>query len=76
MLIGTKMDCRDNTGEKTLTHAQGKGLAKEIKATKYLECSALTQKGLKTVFEEAIRAVINPTAVGQSEKKRRTCRLL
>lgn len=48
-------------------------MAKEIGAVKYLECSALTQKGLKTVFDEAIRAVLCP--VLQVQKKRRCCLL-
>lgn len=47
-------------------------MAKEIMAVKYLECSALTQKGLKTVFDEAIRAVLCP--VPKQQKKR--CNIL
>uniref|UniRef100_A0A8C7WQN1 Rho-related GTP-binding protein RhoG n=1 Tax=Oryzias sinensis TaxID=183150 RepID=A0A8C7WQN1_9TELE len=69
ILVGTKLDLRDekDTIEKLkekklapITYPQGLALAKEIDAVKYLECSALTQRGLKTVFDEAIRAVLCP----------------
>eukprot|EP01099_Mayorella_cantabrigiensis_P003120 TRINITY_DN2432_c0_g5_i1.p1 TRINITY_DN2432_c0_g5~~TRINITY_DN2432_c0_g5_i1.p1 ORF type:complete len:186 (-),score=42.64 TRINITY_DN2432_c0_g5_i1:68-625(-) len=68
MLCGTKLDLRedkdtiDRLAEKKLTPirlAQGEQMAKEIGAVRYVECSALTQKGLKEVFDEAIRAVLS-----------------
>lgn len=82
MLVGTKFDLRDDkeTIEKLkekklspITTPQGLQMAKEIAAIKYLECSALTQKGLKQVFDEAIRAVLCPTRPSKRPKK--SCRL-
>nr|XP_021326673.1 ras-related C3 botulinum toxin substrate 1-like [Danio rerio] len=82
ILVGTKLDLRDDkdTIEKLkekkltpITYPQGLAMAKEIGAVKYLECSALTQRGLKTVFDEAIRAVLCPPPV---KKRKRKCSLL
>jgi Ras-related C3 botulinum toxin substrate 1 len=82
ILVGTKLDLRDDSDTinklrdrklQPLTYPQGLQMAKEISAVKYLECSALTQKGLKTVFDEAIRAVLNPP---KTTKKKSGCSLL
>lgn len=52
LLVGTQIDLRDeNTTleklaknkQKPITMEQGEKLAKELKAVKYVECSALTQ---------------------------------
>jgi len=55
-------------------HSMPKGLsmAKDVGAVKYLECSALTQRGLKTVFDEAIRAVLCPPP---KPRNKRHCKL-
>uniref|UniRef100_A0A8C5MVZ2 Ras homolog family member J n=1 Tax=Leptobrachium leishanense TaxID=445787 RepID=A0A8C5MVZ2_9ANUR len=76
VLIGTQIDLRDDPKtlarllymkEKPITPEQGMKLAKMIGAQCYLECSALTQKGLKNVFDEAILTVFNP------KKKKSRC---
>ena len=72
LLVGTKLDLREDTGnidrlaEKQLapiTTEQGLQLAKNIGASDYLECSALTQTGLQAVFDEAIRIVLHPPVI-------------
>ena len=82
ILVGTKLDLRDDkeTIEKLkekkltpITYPHGLQMTKEISAVKYLECSALTQKGLKQVFDEAIRAVLQPK---NQPKKKKGCALL
>lgn len=68
VLVGTKSDLRND--KQTQTQLQQKnlqmvsgqdaqGMCGEIGAVKYLECSALTQEGLKSVFDEAIRAALH-----------------
>jgi GTPase SAR1 family protein len=78
ILVGTKLDLREDkdTVEKLrekrmspITYPQGLQMAKEIGSVKYLECSALTQKGLKNVFDEAIRAVLSPVQPVRKQKK-------
>jgi len=85
MLVGTKLDMREDKealsrlAEKKLspiTTEAGVQMAKEIAAVKYMECSALTQKGLKDVFDEAIRAVIAPTNKKPQKKDGGGCLLL
>ncbi|XP_034408415.1 rho-related GTP-binding protein RhoQ, partial [Cyclopterus lumpus] len=79
LLIGTQIDLRDDPKtiaklndmkEKPIPTEQGQKLAKEIGACCYVECSALTQKGLKTVFDEAIIAILTPKKKKGSLKRR------
>ncbi|XP_017600230.1 PREDICTED: rho-related GTP-binding protein RhoG [Corvus brachyrhynchos] len=69
LLVGTKKDLRNNPetmkrlkeqNQAPITTQQGISLSKQIRAVKYLECSALNQEGIKDVFTEAVRAVLNP----------------
>jgi small GTP-binding protein len=64
ILVGTKIDCRHDQslhyhlamqGKSMVSTEKGQELAKEIGAAAFVECSALTQEGLKEVFDQAIQ---------------------
>lgn len=55
-----------------VSYNQGLAMAAKVGAVKYVECSAKTQKGLKSVFDEAIQAVIIPP----TKKKSKKCHVL
>lgn len=81
IIVGTQIDLRDDPAvvEKLLRQRQapittelGERLARETGAIRYVECSALTQKGLKNVFDEAIVCALEPPVT----KKRTKCLVL
>ncbi|CAF1439440.1 unnamed protein product [Adineta steineri] len=82
ILVGTKIDLRNDTKtiedlqkkqQKPITFTEGETFAKEVKAAKYLECSARTQEGLKNIFDEII--IVSQGKV-KLPKKSRKCEIL
>jgi len=81
ILVGTKSDLRDDKdmcqklagkGQTMVSREDAEAQAKEINAWRYMECSALTQDGLKEVFDESIRASQAP----KKKTKKGPCTLL
>mmetsp|Transcript_131024 Transcript_131024/g.184691 ORF Transcript_131024/g.184691 Transcript_131024/m.184691 type:complete len:197 (+) Transcript_131024:81-671(+) len=82
ILVGTKLDLREDPatisklsslGQSPISAAKGQELATKISAFKYMECSAMTQEGLKDVFDTAIKAVLFGT---NNKAKKGPCTLL
>ncbi|KAJ7656507.1 P-loop containing nucleoside triphosphate hydrolase protein [Mycena polygramma] len=72
LIVGTQIDLRDDAqvveklagkGQQPVTAAQGERLAREMGAVRYVECSARTHEGVKSVFDEAVFAAMQPRAV-------------
>uniref|UniRef100_A0A2P2IFR3 Ras homolog family member Ga n=1 Tax=Hirondellea gigas TaxID=1518452 RepID=A0A2P2IFR3_9CRUS len=56
LLVGLKSDLRGSPEfPDCISQQKGQDLACQINARKYMECSALTQQGLSSIFEEAVR---------------------
>ena len=69
LLIGTKVDLRENKGVNELLHSrkqspitkrQGIELAKEIGAITYMECSSLEFRGANDIVLETAKTIIQP----------------
>ena len=61
----------------SLIPIQGMQMAKEIGAVKYVECSAKHQTDIKEVFENAIRAVVEPQIKPRGKSKdKKPCTML
>lgn len=82
LIVGTQIDLRDDPAvierlakqrQRPIDFDMGERLARELGAVKYVECSALTQKGLKNVFDEAIVAALEPPL---TRKEKKPCRIL
>jgi len=93
IIVGSKIDLRDDEneleelakeGKAPVTFEMGKKLGLELKAECYKELSALTQTGLKEVFDEAARVAMKDKKVIQTEglekevvvRKRGRCTIL
>lgn len=83
ILVGTKVDLRDNRNHGFLTNdsvlrpiatADAIHVARKIHALKYLECSALTQRGVRQVFEEIVKVSVEVRK--KREKKGKMCTIV
>lgn len=81
LLVGTKSDLRDDPhaideldeqGLKPISENEAIQLAKSLGFVGYLECSAASQKGVREVFDCAIKAVIAPEEPEQEPEQTTT----
>ena len=83
ILVGTQSDLRNDVkvlielahyNEQPVAESQAKKLAEEIGAVTYIECSSLTQKNLKEVFDTAILSALDMCKKPKAIKRHRSFR--
>jgi Rho family protein len=86
--LGTSAYNNDGQLKKLVTYEEGVAMAKQIGALRYLECSAMKNRGVKEVFTEAARIALSakPAAVsaqnqnhnsaGKSDSKSSSCTIM
>ena len=76
LLVGTKSDLDPATPDESLS-AKANDLVDKYGLAGYMECSALLQRGVKAVFDEAILAALDKRdIINAPEKKNKKCNIL
>jgi len=85
VLVGTKIDLRDDAdtrqylADKKLVPVEfevGLAYSRESGCCRYMECSALEQVGVKAVFNEAIKVVIEKPQLLDKKHNKKHCTIL
>lgn len=84
IFVGNKIDLRDEYAmlkkdpkEAPIMKETAQKIIEEEFQCKYMECSALTQQGLKTIFDEAMRMVMKSKMKPMVRKKKESsCSLI
>lgn len=81
VLCATKVDLRDDPsisdklaqrGARILLPQDGEAMARDIGAAAYMETSALTQRGLKQLFDTVVKLTLSPPKSQKSQKKKKS----
>lgn len=71
LLVGTQSDRRSAGNQSNLiSESDALSLAKSIKASGYIECSAKSRDGVKAVFSEAVLVALDPDRAKKNFKKK------
>lgn len=79
VLAGTKLDIRETPKvqrekmgykEEPICKEEGHAVSQRLKVAAYVECSALSQRGMKEVFDQAITLVVCPKVDTKKAKKK------
>ena len=76
MLVGTKIDLRNDKNTNCVSRDEGIKMVEEIGAKGYMECSALTQHNIKEMFEEAVRIALKYGMPQNNRQNKNKCQIL
>lgn len=74
MIVGNKIDL-ESKGERKVSTEEGLQLAKELSAL-FMESSAKTRLGIKSIFEELVRKILNSPKTKKIQETTKTANLV